>query len=69
MTERGQPDQTGEENVDWHNVAREFMDRRPELKQMSLDEWLWEHVEYLSPAELREGMAILWHFAGYGGTA
>lgn len=36
-----------------------FMDCRPDLKQMSLDEWLCEHLEKLSEAERRCAQAII----------
>lgn len=42
-----------------HEMARALMDTRPDLTQMSLDEWLVEHAEKLDDAEKRAATAIL----------
>lgn len=40
-------------------LALELMASRPELKPMSLDEWLIEHMEKLSEAERKNCTAII----------
>lgn len=40
-------------------LAREFMGQFPELRQMSLDEWLAEHHEALSEMDRRAGYELL----------
>lgn len=42
-----------------HDEARQFMETRPDLRIMSLDEWLVEHREALSEEERKTGAAIL----------
>lgn len=49
-----------------HALARAFMDTRPNLKSLSLDEWMVEHDEVLTPAERATGHAILSMFAERG---
>ena len=40
-------------------LARALMDVRPDLKRMSLDEWIHEHAENLRADELRAAHAVL----------
>lgn len=53
-----------------HEVARDFMDwAKPDAEPMSLDEWMVEHDESLTPVVKRIGSEILGEFEGYGGEA
>jgi len=40
-------------------LAAAFMATRPDLRTMSLDEWLIQHHDHLSPDERAAGQAIL----------
>lgn len=40
-------------------LAIAMMETRPDLKQMSLDEWVIEHAEKLTDAERRAASAIV----------
>lgn len=40
-------------------VAIEFMQSRPDLKEMSLDEWVMEHAALLSADEVENAYAII----------
>lgn len=42
-----------------HEVARRFMDLRPDLASKSLDEWLAAHHDELTDKERRAGRALL----------
>jgi len=71
----------GEGESALHGLARAFMATRPDLRQMSLDEWLAEHHPLnteddngeptghplLTRQEHNAGSAILRLFPGYGG--
>ena len=50
-----------------HELARRFMDIRPDLPAMSLDEWLCEYHEQLTEPERKAGHAILSLFSTHGG--
>lgn len=43
----------------YDNLARAFMDTRPDLRPMSLDEWIIENAEQLDEAERKAGAAIM----------
>lgn len=51
-----------------HEEARQFMALRPDLKAMSLDEWLLEHDDKLSVGERMRGNRLLRKFPEYGGN-
>ncbi|WP_306150696.1 hypothetical protein [Roseovarius sp. MMSF_3281] len=42
--------------------AKAFMDRRPDLRPMSLDEWLAQHHDQLTETERQEGYDLLAKF-------
>lgn len=50
-------------------LARSVMALRPDLAPLSLDEWIQEHREALSPEELRAASACLLVHPDYRGAA
>ncbi|MDX5412797.1 MAG: hypothetical protein LPK02_07095 [Rhodobacterales bacterium] len=47
-------------------LSQDFMDCFPEFPPRSLDEFLYEFQEHLSPAEYRIGMALMHAYPEYG---
>ena len=45
-----------------HNIALLFMRQFPHLELLSLDEFLMEHFEELTPTQIKLGEAILKQF-------